>query len=404
MAAIGVHLGGTSSCVAVCKDGRADVVANDSGDRVTPAVVAYRENEKVVGLAAKQGRIRNASNTVVKVKQILGRCFEDPQVQKHVAESKCSVINKDGKPRYGICTGEELKVICPEDVMQLIFEKMKETAQSALGSDVNNVVITVPLDFDNNQKNVLRQAAQAAGFNVLRLIHEPSAALLAFGIGQEAPLGKRARFESLCATLFSQSIQPVQKLVEEAGISRCDISKVVLCGGSARIPKLQQMIRDLFPDVDLLNSIPPDEVIAVGAAIQAALLSGKESIALEEDALIVECSARNILAKETDESGSDSYTVVFPSGTPLPARRQHVFQAPGTTSSVCLELYQSGAKGCERERDKVAQIVLRDLQRKGSGSHEILAVLTMKRDGSLHVTCTEQGAGISEAVTLEVGS
>ncbi|XP_055509472.1 heat shock 70 kDa protein 14 [Leucoraja erinacea] len=508
MAAIGVHLGGTSGCVAVCKDGRPDVVANDSGDRVTPAVVAYRENEKVVGLAAKQGRIRNASNTVVKVKQILGRCFDDPQVQKHVAESKCSVVNKDGRPRYEIDTGEEMKVIPPEEVMELIFENMKETAQSALASDVNNVVITVPLDFANNQKNALRQTAQAAGFNVLRMIHEPAAALLAFGVGQEAPSGKsnvlvyklggsslsvavvevnsgmykvlashaddsiggecftealaqylasefqrsfkhnikenarammklinsaeaakhalstlgsancfvdslhegldfecavsRARFESLCATLFSQSIQPIEKLVEETGLSRSDISKVVLCGGSARIPRLQQMILDIFPDAELLNSIPPDEVIAVGAAIEAALLLGRENIVLEDDAHIVECSAQNILAKGIDECGLDTYTVVFPSGTPLPARRQHAFQAPGTLTSVCLELYQSGGKRCEAGGDKVAQIVLRDLQLKESNNHEILAILTMKRDGSLHVTCTEQGAGFSEAVTIEV--
>ncbi|XP_078275556.1 heat shock 70 kDa protein 14 isoform X1 [Rhinoraja longicauda] len=508
MAAIGVHLGGTSGCVAVCKDGRPDVVANDSGDRVTPAVVAYRENEKIVGLAAKQGRIRNASNTVVKVKQILGRCFDDPQVQKHVAESKCSVVNKDGRPGYEIDTGEELKFIPPEEVMELIFENMKETAQSALASDVNNVVITVPLDFENNQKNALWQAAQAAGFNVLRLIHEPAAALLAFGVGQGAPSGKsnvlvyklggsslsvavvevnsglykvlashaddsiggecftetlaqylasefqrsykhniksnarsmmklinsaegakhalstlgsancfvdslhegldfecavsRARFESLCAALFSQSIQPIGKLVEEAGLSRSDISQVVLCGGSARIPRLQQMILDVFPDAELLNSIPADEVIAVGATIEAALLLGRENIALGEDAHIVDCSAQNILAKGIDKCGSDTYTVVFPSGTPLPARRQHAFQAPGTLSSVCLELYQSSTRQCAAGSDKVAQIVLRDLQLKESSNHEILAILTMKRDGSLHVTCTEQGTSCSETVTIDV--
>uniref|UniRef100_A0A4W3GMG7 Heat shock protein 14 n=1 Tax=Callorhinchus milii TaxID=7868 RepID=A0A4W3GMG7_CALMI len=408
MAAIGVHLGTTCCCVAVYKDSRADVVANDSGDRVTPAVVAYRENEKIVGLAAKQGRIRNASNTVTKVKQILGRQFQDPQVQKHVAESKCSVIDKDGKPRYEIDTGEDLKTITPEEVTKLIFEKMKETAHSALGSDVNDVVITVPLDFGKNQKNVLRQAAQAAGFNVLRLVHEPAAALLAFGVGQESPTGKRlfrqdvkqnprammklvnsaevakhalstlgssncfvdslhdgldfdcnvsrARFESVCSTLFTQSIQPIQKLLDEVGLAGSDISKVVLCGGSARVPKLQQMIRELLPDVELLNSIPPDEVIAMGAATEAAILLGKESIAPEEDTVTVECSARNILAKETDDAGTDVYTVVFPSGTPLPARRPHTFQASGDLSSACLELYESEDKGCKQETNKVAQV------------------------------------------------
>uniref|UniRef100_A0A4W3H4V7 Heat shock protein 14 n=1 Tax=Callorhinchus milii TaxID=7868 RepID=A0A4W3H4V7_CALMI len=481
MAAIGVHLGTTCCCVAVYKDSRADVVANDSGDRVTPAVVAYRENEKIVGLAAKQGRIRNASNTVTKVKQILGRQFQDPQVQKHVAESKCSVSTTDGKPRYEIDTGEDLKTITPEEVTKLIFEKMKETAHSALGSDVNDVVITVPLDFGKNQKNVLRQAAQAAGFNVLRLVHEPAAALLAFGVGQESPTGKRsifsysfsyvtncilclhshvlvyklggsslsvtvvevnsgmyrvlasntddsiggecftealahylslefqrlfrqdvkqnprammklvnsaevakhalstlgssncfvdslhdgldfdcnvsrARFESVCSTLFTQSIQPIQKLLDEVGLAGSDISKVVLCGGSARVPKLQQMIRELLPDVELLNSIPPDEVIAMGAATEAAILLGKESIAPEEDTVTVECSARNILAKETDDAGTDVYTVVFPSGTPLPARRPHTFQASGDLSSACLELYESEDKGCKQETNKVAQV------------------------------------------------
>ncbi|XP_048466190.1 heat shock 70 kDa protein 14 [Rhincodon typus] len=485
MAAIGVHIGGTCSCVAIYKDGRADVVANDAGDRVTPAVVAYRENEKIVGLAAKQGRIRNASNTIVKVKQILGRRFDDPQVQKHVTESKCSVIEKDGKPRYELDTGAERMIVPPEEVMKLIFAKMKETAQSALGSDANDVVITVPLDFGKNQKNILRQAAQAAGFNVLRLIHEPAAALLAFGVGQESPTEKsnalvyklggsslsvtiveinsgmyrvlashtddsiggecftkalalylasefqrlfkhdvrsnmrammklinnaevakhtlstlgssncfldslhegldfdcsvsRARFESVCSALFTQSVQPIQKLVEKAGLSGNEISKVVLCGGSARIPKLQQMIRDLFPDVDLFSSIPSDEVIAVGAAIEAALLLGKENSSLEEESVIVECSARNIVAKESDESGSDTYKVVFPSGTPLPARKHHAFQAPGNVSSVCLELYESGEKGCDPERNKLAQIVLKDLQLKEDGNRDILTVLTMKR-------------------------
>ncbi|XP_048409643.1 heat shock 70 kDa protein 14 [Stegostoma tigrinum] len=510
MAAIGVHIGATCSCVAIYKDGRADVVANDAGDRVTPAVVAYRENEKIVGLAAKQGRIRNASNTIVKVKQILGRRFDDPQVQRHVTESKCSVIEKDGKPRYELDTGAERMIVPPEEVMKLIFAKMKETAQSALGSDANDVVITVPLDFGKNQKNILRQAAQAAGFNVLRLIHEPAAALLAFGVGQESSTEKsnalvyklggsslsvtivevnsgmyrvlashtddsiggecftkalalylasefqrlfkhdvrssmrammklinsaevakhtlstlgssncfldslhegldfdcsisRARFESVCSALFIQSVHPIQKLVEEAGLSRNEISKVVLCGGSARIPKLQQMIRDLFPDVDLLNSIPSDEVIAVGAAIEAALLLGKENSSLEEESVIVECSARNIVAKEIDESGSDTYKLVFPSGTPLPARKHHAFQAPGNVSSVCLELYESGEKGCDPERNKLAQIVLKDLQLKEDSNRDILTVLTMKRDGSLHVTCTEQGTGISEAITIDAAS
>ncbi|MGH0155792.1 UNVERIFIED_CONTAM: hypothetical protein FKN15_006631 [Acipenser sinensis] len=527
MAAIGVHFGCTCACVAVFKDGRADVIANDSGDRVTPAVVAYREREQIVGLAAKQGRIRNASNTVVKVKQILGRSYDDPQAQKHITESKCSVIDKDQKPRYEIDTGEDTKLVPPEEVAKLIFSKMKETAQSALGSDVNDAVITVPFEFGEKQKNALRQAAMAAGFNVLRLIHEPSAALLAYGIGQESPTGKRtykqdvrgnprammklmnsadaakhtlstlgssncfvdslydgmdfdcnvsrarfelvcsllfnksiqpiknlldqvglsandinrlmnsadaakhtlstlgssncfvdslhdgmdfdcnvsrARFELVCSLLFNKSIQPIKNLLDQVGLSANDINRVVLCGGSARIPKLQQMIRDLFPDVELLNSIPTDEVIPIGAAIEAGILVGKDSSLLDEESFAVECCAKDILVKEADDSGADVYTVLLPSGTPLPARRHHTLQSPGNVSSVCVELYQSIGKNCATEANKVAQIVLKDLEKTEEETHDIITVLTMKRDGSLHATCTDQGTGKSEAITIEVAS
>ncbi|KAJ6666437.1 hypothetical protein lerEdw1_000712 [Lerista edwardsae] len=404
MAAIGVHLGSTCACAAVYKDGRADVVANDAGDRVTPAVVAYSEKEEVVGLAAKQNRVRNLSNTVVKVKQILGRSSGDPQAEKYIAESKCSVVEKNGKLHYEI----DGKLVSPEDVAKLIFSKMKETAQSALGSDINDTVITVPFDFGENQKNALGEAAVAAGLNVLRLIHEPSAALLAYGIGQESPTGKRsykydvrenprammklmnsaevakhslstlgsancfvdslydgldfdcnvsrARFELICSALFNKCIGAIKRLLQHVELKADDINKVVLCGGSARIPKLQQLIKDLFPTVELLNSIPPDEVIPIGAAIEAGILLGRESLFLDDELLSIECSAKDISIKVVDESGADKFMVVFPSGTPLPARRQHILQAPGSNSSVCLELYESPEKTLIKEGDKFAQV------------------------------------------------
>uniref|UniRef100_A0A8C3QAA4 Uncharacterized protein n=1 Tax=Geospiza parvula TaxID=87175 RepID=A0A8C3QAA4_GEOPR len=495
MAAIGVHLGATCACAAVYKDGRADVVANDAGDRVTPAVVAFSESEEVVGLAAKQSRIRNISNTVVKVKQILGRSSGDPQAKKYIAESKCSMIEKNGKLQYEI----DNKLINPEDVAKLIFSKMKETAQSALGSDVNDVVVTVPFDFGENQKNALGEAAAAAGFNVMRLIHEPSAALLAYGIGQDSPTGKSnvlvyklggtslsitvievnsgiyrvlatntddsiggvcftealaqhlaSEFQRSCkhdirgnarammklmnsadiakhslstlgsANCFVDSLYDgldfdcnvsrarfelisIKRLLQQVGFTADDINKVVLCGGSARIPKLQQLIKDIFPTVELLNSIPPDEVIPIGAAIEAGILLGKENTLLEDDALI-ECSAKDILLKGVDESGADKFTVLFPSGTPLPARRQHTLHAPGNISSVCLELYESLGKSPMSEEEKFAQIVLQDLDKKEDGLHDILTVLTMKRDGSLHVTCTDQDTGKCEIITVEVAS
>lgn len=464
-------------------------------------MVAYRDTEQIVGIAAKQGRIRNAANTVVKVKQILGRSFDDPEAQAHTADSKCPVVNKGDLPRYEIDTGETTKYVSPEEVAKLIFHKMKETAQSALGSDVADTVITVPFEFGEKQKNALRRAAEEAGFNVLRLIHEPSAALLAYGIGQDSPSGKshvlvyklggtslsvtalevnsgmyrvlathtdhstggesfthalaqylasefkksfkqdvtgnpramlklmnsadvakhilstlgsancfvdslydgmdfecnvsRARFELICSSLFNKSIQPIRSLLEQVGLSTNDVNKVVLCGGSAKIPRLQQMIQDLFPEVEMLSSIAPDEVIPVGAALQAGILVGRDSLPIGQDSITVDCCAKDILVKELDESGSEVLTVLFPSGTPLPARRQHTLHGPGSLASVCLELYQ--AQQC------LAKIVLRDLEPKEE-NHDIVTVVTMKRDGSLHVTCTEQLSGRSEAVTIAVAA
>uniref|UniRef100_A0A7N8Y223 Heat shock protein 14 n=1 Tax=Mastacembelus armatus TaxID=205130 RepID=A0A7N8Y223_9TELE len=515
MAAIGVHFGYTCACVAIFKDGRADVVANDAGDRVTPAVVAYRDTEQIVGIAAKQGRVRNAANTVVKVKQVLGR-------------SCCvQVVNRDEKPYYEITAGEHPEDVAPEEVAKLIFHKMKETAQSALGSDVTDAVITVPFEFAHAQKRALREAAEAAGFHVLRLIHEPAAALLAYNIGQECSSGKRygtkerpvmpleltssliccchvlvyklggtslsvtalqvsggmfrvlnthtdhsiggesftqalaqhlasefkrtfkhdvssnarammklmngadmakhslsslgsancfvdslhdgidfecnvsrARFELLCSSLFNKSIQPIRALLQETGLSTSNINKVVLCGGSARIPRLQQMIREMFTDVELLSSAPPDEVIAVGAALEAGLLVGRDDLAPEEESVTVDVSATDILVKEVDESGTEVFTVVLPSGTPLPARRHHTMNGAGKLSSLCLELYQ---RFVTEQPEKLAKIILRDLQPREE-NHSIDTVVTMKRDGSVHVSCVEQFTGRSEVVTIAAAS
>ncbi|CAJ1055692.1 heat shock 70 kDa protein 14 [Xyrichtys novacula] len=504
MAAIGVHFGYTCACVAVFKDGRADVVANDAGDRVTPAVVAYRDSEQIVGIAAKQGRARNAANTVIKVKQVLGRSFDDSETQTHRSETKCQVVSRDQMLCYEIATGDQTTFISPREVAKLIFIKMKETAQSAVGSDVTEAVITVPFEFAHAQKSALREAAEAAGFRVLRLIHEPAAALLAYGVGQESPSGKshvlvwklggaslsvtalqvnggmfrvlhtltdhaiggerftqalaqhlaaefkrsfrhdvsanpramlklmngadmikhslstlgsancfvdslhdgvdfdcsvsRARFELLCSALFTKSIQPIRVLLEEAGLSTSDINKVVLCGGSARIPRLQQMIRDMFPDVELLSSAPPDEVIAVGAALEAGLLVGREGLRPEEESYSVDVSVPDILLKEHDESGAEVFTVLLPSGTPLPARRHHVLQG-GALSSLSLQIYQ---RLMTQQPEKLAQIILRDLQ--PSETHNIDTVVTMKRDGSLQVSCVDQVSGRSEVISVAAAS
>uniref|UniRef100_A0A674P6C0 Heat shock 70 kDa protein 14 n=1 Tax=Takifugu rubripes TaxID=31033 RepID=A0A674P6C0_TAKRU len=492
MTAIGVHLGCSSACVAVFKDGRAEVVANDAGDRITPAVVAYRDNEQIVGVAARQGRVWNSANTVVKVKQLLGRRFNHPETQLHRSQTKCPVKER---PFYEITTGEHIKYVAPEDAAKVIFKKMRETAQSALGSNVTEVVVAVPVEFAPAQKKAMRDAAQGAGLNVLRLIHEPAAALLAYNIGQNSSSGRshvlvyklggaslsvtvmqvnggiyrvlnthtdpsvggesftealaqhlatefntfkhdvssnaramlklmngadmakhslsllgsancfvdslhngidfectvsRARFESLCSSLFSKSVQPIRGLLESVGLSTSDINQVVLCGGSTRIPRLQTMIRDIFPHVDLLSSAPPDELIAVGAALEAGLLVGHDGLGCEEEPMAVDVSATDILVKEVDESGAEVFTTLLPSGTPLPARRHHILTGQGTLSSVSIDVYQ---RWVSRPPEKLAKV-------RNSVLLHMNASLVCCRDGSIHVSCVEQSGGRPEVVAI----
>lgn len=210
----------------------------------------------------------------------------------------------------------------------------------------------------------------------------------------------RARFELLCSSIFNKSIQPIRPLLEEAGLSTSDINKVVLCGGSARIPRLQQLIREMFGDVELLSSAPTDEVIAVGAALEAGLLVGREGLGPEEESVTVDVSAADILVKEMDESGAEVFTVLLPSGTPLPARRHHIMSAEGKLSSLCVEIYQ---RFVAEQPEKLAKIVLRDLQPREE-NHDIDTVVTMKRDGSVHVSCVEQSTGRPEAITIAAAS
>ncbi|XP_052365363.1 heat shock 70 kDa protein 14-like [Oncorhynchus keta] len=158
------------------------------------------------------------------------------------------------------------------------------------------------------------------------------------------------------------------------------------------------MIKDLFADVELLSSAPPDEVIAVGAAMEAGLLVGRE-IGSSPESVTVEACVSDILLKEVDETGAEVFSVLLPSGTPLPARRHHILSGPGRLASLCLELYQKTTEQPER----LAKIVLRDLETK-EDNHDIDAVVTMKRDGSLHVSCVEQNSGKTEAISISAAS
>ncbi|XP_033124875.1 heat shock 70 kDa protein 14-like [Anneissia japonica] len=505
----GIYFGATSVCLALHKDGKTDVVANDAGDRVTPAMVAYVGKDKNVGLGAKQGRIRNAANTIMNVKHIIGKYFDDPFVQTLVKTSPCKIINKRNLPLFEVESNEKTIVVTPEEVLVLIFKKMYSIASSQGGLDVMDVVLTIPTNFTGEQSNTIRKAASAAGFKVCRIINEPSAAALAYDIGQDTSaeisnvlvyrLGgtslsvvvlnvnsgmyrileshnqvncggthftnslveicadefkrswradvrenkrgmaklanacetckhvlstlnsastfvesvhegidfqnkiSRAKLESLIQSHLQMCLQPVDKVLESANMTAADIHKVVVVGGSTRIPKLQQLLRAKFPEAEMLNTLAPEEVIAIGAAKQAALISGYEDIQLLDlESVKGECIPYSLLVKVSNSDETSLQTAV-PKNTYIPVRRQHTYTIQQDKSSVCIGVYVGEEGSTEEECTLVANLVLTDLPTDCQKEKQVTTVFHYRREGSIHITCTEVVSGKSSGVTIETG-
>jgi len=386
--AIGIDLGTTYSCVGVFQHGKVEIIANDQGNRTTPSYVAFTDAERLIGDAAKNQVAMNPSNTVFDAKRLIGRKYEDPVVQKDKTHWPFEVIQETGKPKIKVMYKNEKKTFLPEEISSMVLTKMKDTAESYLGNKVTDVVITVPAYFNDSQRQATKDAGVIAGLNVLRIINEPTAAAIAYGLdkkvsqernvlifdlgggtfdvsiltiedgifevkstagdthlggedfdnrmvdwfvkefkkkngGKDLTTNKRslrrlrtacerakrtlsaskqasieidslmdgidlytsitrAKFEDLCDDLFRSTMKPVAKAVTDAGISKAQIHEVVLVGGSTRIPKIQQLLQDDFGGRELNKSINPDEAVAYGAAVQAAILHGDKDEAVAD--------------------------------------------------------------------------------------------------------------------------
>lgn len=505
MAAFGVHFGSTSACLAVYKDGKTDVVANDLGDRVTPCIVAFTDHDQAVGSAAKQGKIRNAQNTVCNVKQILGRSSGDQLLQQYMDNSPVKMILQDDEPVFQVEHKGQPKDVTPPKIAEAIYLRMLETARSHGDGDIHDSVLAVPCDFSEDQKQAISESANAAGFSVLRTVSEPVSALLSYDIGQTdntlecnvlviriggestdvsivkvqnglyrvycsqnstavagskftdsltdylatefykkykldvkesrrslkklrleaenvkhtlSTLGNaqcavdslfegvdfhcqvsRARFESLISSLVQQCPSLIDGLCSTADITKTDIQKVIMCGGGTKIPFVQKIITDALPNAEILNSIPPDEVIAIGAAKQAAILTGSDEtdIKVNFEQSEVECLKKSICVKAASESTCQLYPV-FPSLTPFPCRKHETVTLPSHQTSFKLELCEcSNNNSVDADLGK---LVMQDLPK----SAVVSIVFHLRRDGSLHVTCKEESSQKTVSITVEVQS
>ncbi|KEH22486.1 heat shock 70 kDa protein [Medicago truncatula] len=424
--AIGIDLGTTYSCVAVWHEehGRVEIIHNDQGNKITPSFVAFAKDERLIGDAAKNQAAINPENTVFDAKRLVGRKFSDPVVQKDIMSWPFKVIaDMNDKPMISLKYKGREKHFCAEEISSMVLVKMREIAEVYLESSVINVVITVPAYFNDSQRKATIDAGVIAGLYVLKLINEPIAAAIAYGLdkvfevkatGGDTHLGgedfdnrmvyyfveeikrtkkldiignpkalrrlrtacekakrtlsfasvtnvevdalfkgvnfsssiTRAKFEEINMDLFYECMEIVEKCLSDGKIDKSRIDDVVLVGGSSRIPKVQQLLQDFFKGKELCKSINPDEAVAYGAAVQAALLSGSVknvpnlvlidvaplSLAADNQKRVVIGVYEGERPRATDNHLLGSFTL---SGLPPAAARGHPFE-------VCFDIDQNG--------------------------------------------------------------
>ncbi|KAJ1405424.1 heat shock protein 70 family, partial [Ochromonadaceae sp. CCMP2298] len=425
-ASVGIDLGTSYSCVGVWRNDRVEIIANDQGNRTTPSYVAWTDEECLVGDAAMTQTSRNPSNTVFDSKRLIGRKFEDAVVQADRKHWPFKVTQGPAsQPTINVTFKGEQRQFSPEEISSMVLVKMKEVAEAYLGREVKNAVITVPAYFNDAQRQATKRAGIISGLNVLRIINEPSAAAIAYGLDQkeectvlifdlgggtcdatiltieegifeikatagDTHLGgqdfdnvlvqhmlgviqkqfgkdisqdqralrrlctacerakrtlssstnaqieidslfdgtdlstsvKRARFEELNKDLFKRCLEPVERALSDSKLSKSQVDEIVLVGGSSRIPKVQQLLSEFFDGKELNKSINPDEAVAFGASVQAAILSGNDEGSSQlQELLLLEVTSSSVGL----ESAGGVMTTLIQRNTTLPAKKSQTF-------------------------------------------------------------------------------
>lgn len=496
---IGIDLGTTYSCVGVFKGGRVEIIANDQGNRITPSYVAFTsEGERLIGDSAKNQLTTNPTNTVFDAKRLIGRTWSDPAVQSDKKFFPFSVIESKAKPAIKINTGSGDKTFTPEEISAMVLGKMKKIAEDYLGTPVTHAVVTVPAYFSDAQRQATKDAGVISGMTVMRIINEPTAAAIAYGMDKDKEGEKnilvfdlgggtfdvslltidsgvfevvatngdthlggedfdqrvmdhfmklykkksgkdirkdnravqklrrevekakralssthsarieiesffdgedfsetltRAKFEELNNDLFRGTLKPVQKVMEDGEMKKNEIDEIVLVGGSTRIPKVQQLVKEFFNGKEPSKGINPDEAVAYGAAVQAGVLSGEDNV----DVVLLDVCPLTLGI----ETVGGVMTKIIPRNSVVPTKKQQIFStAADNQQTVTIQVFE-GERPMTKDNHILGKFDLNGIPPAARGVPQIEVTFEIDVNGILRVSAEDKGTGTKEKIEIK---